>query len=140
MTMGLMHAAGTAEVISDHLDDPLALANAHDQMTQARITPWYRDTVGFDRARKEQLDAAMEGRPSSAPTGKSASVQAALQKAMLYDADVFRAFLATIAMTAPPAEVLARPGLSERIMTLAGERDDFDMPGPARDDLLALLA
>ncbi|HEY6279968.1 MAG TPA: FAD-binding protein [Streptosporangiaceae bacterium] len=139
MTMGLMHAAGAVEVIGGHLDDPLALANAHDEMTRARITPWYRDTVGFDRARKEQMDAAIEGRPIPGPAGP-ATVRAALQKAMLYDADVFRAFLETIAMLAPPAEVLARPGLSERIMTLAGERDDVTMPGPARGDLLRMLA
>ena len=34
MTMGLMHAAGTAEVIADHLGDPAALAVEHDRMTR----------------------------------------------------------------------------------------------------------
>jgi 2-polyprenyl-6-methoxyphenol hydroxylase-like FAD-dependent oxidoreductase len=136
MTMGLMHAAGTAELIGDHLDDPLALATAHDQMTQARITPWYRDTVGFDRARKAQIDAAIDGRPAPAPAGAAAE----LQKAMLYDPDIFRAFLETISMVTPPAEVLARPGLSERILATTREREDFVVPGPDRAGLLQLLA
>jgi 2-polyprenyl-6-methoxyphenol hydroxylase-like FAD-dependent oxidoreductase len=140
MTMGLMHAAGTVEVIGGYLDDPLALATAHDQMTQARITPWYRDTVGFDRARKAQIDAAIDGRPSPAPAGPAAALQAALPKAMLYDPDIFRGFLETIAMLAPPAEVFARPGFGERVMSIAGARDDFAMPGPSRADLLKLLA
>lgn len=45
MTMGLMHAAGTAEVIANHLGDLVTLALEHDQMTQARVTPWYQHTV-----------------------------------------------------------------------------------------------
>ena len=55
ITMGLMHAAGTAEVIRDHLGDPLALALAHDEMTQATVTPWYQNTIQLDRARRAQL-------------------------------------------------------------------------------------
>jgi 2-polyprenyl-6-methoxyphenol hydroxylase-like FAD-dependent oxidoreductase len=140
MTMGLMHAVGTVQVISDHLDDPLALAIAHDQMTQARITPWYRDTVGFDRGRKAQIDAAVDGRPSPAPAGPAAPLAAALPRAMLYDPDIFRAYLETVSMVTLPAEVMARPGLSERIQAIAGQRDDFVMPGPDRAGLLKLLA
>src|SRR5581483_11938575 len=55
MTLGVLHAAGTADVVSEHLGDPLALALAHDEMTQARITPWYQNTVELDRARLAQL-------------------------------------------------------------------------------------
>ena len=69
LTMGLMHAAGTVEVVRDHLGDPLALAHGHDRMTQARMTPWYRNTVRFDRARKEQIDAAIEGLPARIRAG-----------------------------------------------------------------------
>src|SRR6185312_11530328 len=54
ITMGLMHAAGTAEVIRDHLGDPLALAHAHDEMTQATVTPWYQNTTQLGRARRAQ--------------------------------------------------------------------------------------
>jgi hypothetical protein len=36
--------------------------------------------------------------------------------------------------------VLARPGLSERILAVAGERDDAVMPGPDRASLLKLPA
>jgi 2-polyprenyl-6-methoxyphenol hydroxylase-like FAD-dependent oxidoreductase len=140
MTMGLMHAAGTVEVVRDHLDDPLALAHGHDQMTQARITPWYRNTVGFDRARKEQIDAAIEGRPARAPAGGTASVQSAFLVAMQRDADLFRAFLETVAMLALPEEVLARPGLQNRIMAAADGHVAVAVPGPARDDLLRMLA
>jgi 2-polyprenyl-6-methoxyphenol hydroxylase-like FAD-dependent oxidoreductase len=136
MTMGLMQAAGTVEVIRDHLDDPVALAYAHDEMTQDRVTPWYQDTVRFDRARLEQIDAAIEGRPGPDGTGKPAS---AFPVAMLYDADVFRAYLEIISMLSLPDEVLARPGLTDRIMATATGRDTPAL-GPSRADLLKMLA
>jgi hypothetical protein len=61
--MGLMHAAGTAEVVRQHLDNPLALALAHDSMTETRVTPWYRNTIEIDRRRIAQLEARIQGRP-----------------------------------------------------------------------------
>ncbi|HEX6453139.1 MAG TPA: FAD-dependent oxidoreductase [Trebonia sp.] len=140
MTMGLMQAAGTVEVIRDHLDDPVALAYAHDEMTQARVTPWYRDTVRLDRARLAQIDASIEGRPGSDEAGEQASAQSALLVAMMYDADVFRAYLEMISMLALPQEVLARPGLTDRIMAAADGRDALTLPGPSRADLLKMLA
>jgi 2-polyprenyl-6-methoxyphenol hydroxylase-like FAD-dependent oxidoreductase len=39
ITMGLMHALGTVEVVRQHLDNPLALALAQDSMTETRVTP-----------------------------------------------------------------------------------------------------
>jgi hypothetical protein len=140
MTMGFMHAVGTVDVVRDHLDDPLALAHGHDQMTQDRITPWYRNTVAFDRARKEQIDAAIEGRPARGPTGESASAQSAFMVAMLHDADVYRAFMETISMLALPEEVMARPGLSDRIGAAAAGQKATPLPGPSRDELLRELA
>jgi 2-polyprenyl-6-methoxyphenol hydroxylase-like FAD-dependent oxidoreductase len=140
MTMGLMQAAGTAEVIADHLGDPVALALEHDRMTQARVTPWYRATVTFDRARKEQIDASIEGRPAPEPTGPAAQFQRAFGTAMLYDADVFRGMMEVIAMNALIEEVLARPGFADRVKTAAGGKETFAPPGPSRPDLLKALA
>jgi len=140
MTMGLMHAAGTAEVVAEHLGDPVVLAAEHDRMTQDRILPWYRQTVAFDRARKEQLDASIEGRAVRGQDGEDPSGMVALQQAMLYDADVFRGFLDVISMLALPAEIMGRPGFAERVATAPAGREPFTMPGPSRADLLALLA
>jgi hypothetical protein len=139
MTMGLMQAAGTVEVIRDHLDDPVALAYAHDEMTQERVTPWYQNTVRLDRARLEEIDAAIEGRPGPDGAGEPVSAGSALPVAMLYDADVFRAYLDIISMLAPPEEVLARPGLTDRIMAAAAGRDAPAL-GPSRAELLKMLA
>jgi hypothetical protein len=140
MTMGLMHAAGTAEVINDHLGDPLALALAHDQMTQDRVTPWYQSTVTFDRARKEQIDASIEGRPAPEPTGPAAGFQRAFGVAALYDPDVFRGMIEFISMQALPEQVFSRPGFGDRVMAAAEGHEAFAPPGPSRDELLKALA
>lgn len=140
MTLGLMHAAGTVDVVGEHLGDPLALALAHDEMTQARITPWYQNTVALDQARLAQLDAAA-GRPAAPPArGPGMDGMRDFSVAMLYDPDVFRAFVEVYGLFALPGEVLARPGLADRIAAVAAEQEEVVIPGPTRADVLASLS
>lgn len=152
MTMGLMHAAGTAEVTRDNLGDPLALAIEHDRMSQDRIVPWYRHTVELDRARKREIDASIAGEPAAAEAdaaareaatpggaGPNSPAWAQLQVAMLYDADVFRAFLEIISLLTLPEEMMARPGFAEHLAKSAAGREVFAIPGPSREDLLRSL-
>jgi 2-polyprenyl-6-methoxyphenol hydroxylase-like FAD-dependent oxidoreductase len=140
ITTGLLHAAGTLGVVLQHLGDPLALACAHDQMSQARVRPWYEDTIEFDRQRKEQIDASIDGRPARAPAGPAALARSALPVAMQADADLFRAFAEINAMITPPRQVMARPGLIDRILDIARGRPPEPPPGPSRDQVLRLLA
>jgi 2-polyprenyl-6-methoxyphenol hydroxylase-like FAD-dependent oxidoreductase len=140
MTMGLMHAAGTVEVIAKHLGDPVALALEHDQMTQARLTPWYQNTLMVDRARKQEIDASIEGRPAPELPGPMAQIQQAFDVAMLYDPDVFRGMMELISMMALPDQVFSRPGFGERVAAAAEDKEGFAAPGPARADLLKILA
>ena len=140
MTTGLMQALGTAEVARAHLGDPVAFARAHDQMIEDRVMPWYWNSVGMDRARKDQVDAVIEGRPTPAHDGQQGSALGSLMAAMPYDADLFRAFIELIAMLALPEEILARPGVSDRVSEIASEREPSLPPGPSRSDVLQLLA
>jgi 2-polyprenyl-6-methoxyphenol hydroxylase-like FAD-dependent oxidoreductase len=136
LTMGLMQAVGTAEVVGQHLDDPLALALAHDAMLQTRLTPWYRSTVAYDRVRMAQIQAAVQGRPAPHPSGPAEG----LEVAMLYDPTLFRAYLEIVSLLALPGEVLARPGIVGRIMELADVHEPTTPACPGRDDLLRLAA
>jgi 2-polyprenyl-6-methoxyphenol hydroxylase-like FAD-dependent oxidoreductase len=136
ISMGLMHAVGTAEVVETYLDDPLRLALAQDDMTETQLTPWYRDTVAFDRQRAAQIAAAVEGRRLPPPTDPLD----ALPIAMLYDADLFRAFVEMFSLLAHPRDVMARPGIAGRIMALAGAHEVVAPPGPSRRELLQMLA
>jgi 2-polyprenyl-6-methoxyphenol hydroxylase-like FAD-dependent oxidoreductase len=134
--IGLIHAVGTAEVVHEHLDDPLALALAQDAMTEARATPWYRDTVEYDRRRATQIAAAIEGREAPAPAGPADL----LPVAMVYDPDLFRAYIDIRALLALPKEVMARPGLTDRIREIAAAHSPPAPRGPSREDVLRMLA
>jgi hypothetical protein len=59
---------------------------------------------------------------------------------MAYDADVFRAFMEIVSVQSTPGAVLARPGMIDKIMTVAAEREPVAIPGPNRQELLGLVA
>jgi 2-polyprenyl-6-methoxyphenol hydroxylase-like FAD-dependent oxidoreductase len=140
ITMGLMHGVGTVEVVRQHLDDPPAFALAHDSMTETRVTPWYRNTVEIDRTRIAQIHALIGGRPALQPTDPPARIRNALLVAMMHDADLFRAYAEIVSLLALPQEVMARPGVIDRIMEVAGTHEAVTPPSPSRDELLRMLA
>jgi 2-polyprenyl-6-methoxyphenol hydroxylase-like FAD-dependent oxidoreductase len=140
IAMGLMHALGTVEVVQQHLDDPFALALAQDSMTETRVTPWYRNTVEIDRAQIARFNASIEGRHQPQPTDPRGRVAKALSVAMMYDADLFRAANEIRSVLTLPQEVMARPGLVERIMEVACTHEPVIPPGPSREELLQMLA
>jgi flavin-dependent dehydrogenase len=140
IALGLLHAVATSEVVAEHLGDPRALALAHDDVTQARLTPWYRHTVGLDRARAAAIRAEIEGVPPALSDDPAAVVGRALPQAAVQDADVFRAFLEISGVLALPQEVLARPGLRERILELAEGQQSPPVAAPSRSQLLEMMA
>jgi 2-polyprenyl-6-methoxyphenol hydroxylase-like FAD-dependent oxidoreductase len=140
ITMGLMHALGTAEVVQQHLDNPLALALSHDCMTETRVTPWYRNTIEIDRKRIAGVNALIEGRPVAEPVDPGARIAKALSVAMMYDADLYRAAAEMRSLLALPQEVMARPGMVDRILEIAGSNEAVIPPGPSRQELLGMLA
>jgi hypothetical protein len=139
--MGLMHVLGTTEVVQKHLDNPFELALSHDCMTETQLTPWYRDTIEIDRKRITGVNALIEGRPEpEQPPNPRAQVAKALSVAMMYDADIYRAAAEMRSVMALPQEVMARPGMVDRIMEVAGTHEAVNPPGPSRQELLGMLA
>jgi hypothetical protein len=137
--MGLLHALGTREVVRKHLGHPLALAEAHDEMTETRLTPWYRHTTDVDRTRAARIDAVIAGQPAP-PTDAAARLRDAFVLAMRFDADVFRAYAEITCLTTPPRVVLERAGLVETIGELARRHEGAPgPPGPTRADVLRLV-
>jgi 2-polyprenyl-6-methoxyphenol hydroxylase-like FAD-dependent oxidoreductase len=142
MTIGLMHAAVTAEAVAEHVADPVALALEHDRLTTERILPWYRATTQLDRQRAAQVAAAIESRPPSPPPPGNpvAELMRNISVAMRTDPDMYRAFIETVYMLALPQDLLARPGFAERASELAGGQAPTLPPGPSRAELLAMLS
>jgi 2-polyprenyl-6-methoxyphenol hydroxylase-like FAD-dependent oxidoreductase len=135
ITMGLIHAVGTAAAVREHLDDPRQLALAHDAMTEATVTPWYRNTVAFDRKRTAEIRATVEGRDGR--TTRSPSD--VLTGAMMLDPDLFRAGVEILSMLALPQDVMARPHLAKRLADFA-DVEFPPLPGPSRAEVVRMMA
>ncbi len=64
----------------------------------------------------------------------------ALGVAARKDPEMLRSLLDLVGVLALPEEVMGRPGVFERVVELgSGWRDD-PLPGPSREELLALVA
>jgi 2-polyprenyl-6-methoxyphenol hydroxylase-like FAD-dependent oxidoreductase len=139
MSFGLWHVQLLWETIREHLEDPRRFADAWDAVTEAELTPWYRETVEEDRARMAAIEALRNGREPEPPRGSSAALLPALHAAMARDPDAFRAFLASRCCLTRLGESFADHGFVERMLELARDSDRPPLPGPDRVQLLALL-
>jgi 2-polyprenyl-6-methoxyphenol hydroxylase-like FAD-dependent oxidoreductase len=135
ISVGAVHAQLLRAVVRASLDDPVELVRAFDERTDREVAPFYRAQLTADRERIAEMDALRAGRepPPPIPT------HTRLLTAAAHDADAFRALLETVTCLAPPEEVLARPGMAERLAAHAGEPPPVS-PGPDRAQLLELLA
>jgi hypothetical protein len=66
-------------------------------------------------------------------------MEAAFFTAARFDADVVRAWFDVYSCLALPAEVMARPGIREKVAPYVGVKPP-QMPGPSRAELLALVS
>lgn len=87
-----------------------------------------------------QMQAVRDGRPPDPPRTDDELLTAALLAGVAHDADLFRALMETRCSITTLADVLARPGLADRIHEAAAGRERTPPPGPDREQLLALLA
>jgi 2-polyprenyl-6-methoxyphenol hydroxylase-like FAD-dependent oxidoreductase len=141
ISLGLLHASLLRDVVREHPDDPASLVDAFDEVTERELTPWYRATVAFDRARLAQIDAIRAGGdpPAVAPDDIPGRVRAALPVAMARDPEVFRAGLEISNCLALPQEVFSRPGMAQHVLEVAGD-EVAQLPGPDRAEVLKLVA
>jgi 2-polyprenyl-6-methoxyphenol hydroxylase-like FAD-dependent oxidoreductase len=139
MTLGLMHVQRLRDTIRAHLEDPLAFARAWDAVTEAELTPWYRENVAEDRVRMGEIEALRRGLKPDHPRTSAAALRQALHAAVPRDPDVYRAFLASRACLTPLEESLSDPELVERIFELAEGAERPPLAGPDRTRLLELL-
>jgi 2-polyprenyl-6-methoxyphenol hydroxylase-like FAD-dependent oxidoreductase len=136
LSLGLIHAQQLRRTVAEHLDDPAAFARAWDDATEREATPYYRTQIAADRARIAQMEALRNGVPPPPPDPAAARLYAAAMR----DGEVFRAFLEIVMCLALPEQVLARPGLRERVERVAADNPPPQpVPGPDRARLVELL-
>ncbi len=137
-TIGLIHAVALRDLLRDHaVDDPVAFANAWHDMTVERVEPLYRDTLAFDRHRLGEIDAQIAGVPYE-PEDAGWAIGRAWEAAGGSDPDLLRGYVEVISLLARADEVLARPGMLERVLA-AAETPAQPLPGPSRGHLLELI-
>jgi flavin-dependent dehydrogenase len=137
ISIGAIHAAGLRDVLHDMPTDAVDVQQRWHEVTMESVEPWYRGTLAFDEGRLAEIDALLEDRPYEATPGFE--IFKALTAAAGKDPEMLRAFLDVAGVLALPEEVLGRPGVVERAVELGGSWRDETLPGPSRDELVALM-
>jgi hypothetical protein len=137
-TIGLIHAQALRDLVREQgLDDPVAFARTWHDITVERVEPLYRDTLAFDRHRLGEIDAQIAGVPYETEDPGWA-LEAALAAAGGTDPELLRAFVEIVSLLARKDEVLARPGVLDKVKA-AAETPTEPPPGPSRAELLELI-
>jgi len=137
ISIGAQHARALRDLLRDAPDDPATLATSWHAATMATVEPWYRSTLGYDNARHAQVTASIEGHPFE-PTPEY-EMSMALTVAAMKDPEVMRAYFEIVGVLSLPEDVLARPGMFERVIELGSGWRDEQLPGLSRDELLATI-
>jgi len=137
-SIGLIHGQGLRDLVRDHgVDDPVGFALAWHDVTAERVEPLYRDTLAFDRNRLGEIDAQIAGVPYETDDPSWGFGQA-LAAAGPSDPELLRGMVEIASLLARPGEVLARPGVLDKVL-LAAERPVVPSPGPSRAELVELI-
>jgi 2-polyprenyl-6-methoxyphenol hydroxylase-like FAD-dependent oxidoreductase len=134
LSVGLAHAVLLRDTLREGADDPARLARAWFARTDEQIGPWYDVQARADAERIAEMAALVRGEEPP-PAGP---VSTAFAAAAGRDPDVFRALLETSTCLALPSEVMARPGLRERLAEHSGAAAPRHH-GPDRARLLELV-
>src|SRR5579864_5619058 len=142
MSLGLGHAIALRDAARTHFDDQLGLAVNFDAVTEEKFTPWYRQQIDRDRGRVAAISAAIDGREPPKPDLSNPIVrrQLAFATAAGRDPEVARAFAEVLSALTLPQEIMARPGMLEKVMAAAEGREPPETPGPSREQTLKILS
>jgi len=138
ITLGFIHVELLRREIAQHGNDPATLAMAFDEATETEIRPYHDATTDLDRRRVAEIRAELSG-DTVEPDPNLAMVDA-LSSVAGIDATCARAFGEIFNLYALPTDVLARPGLLERVQSLSGQVSTDPLPGPTREQLEGLIA
>lgn len=137
MTLGLMHVEILRDVVASHIDNPMDLAMALHDRTTADLTPYHDATTRMDRARSTEMQIYAAGNtPDPTPEEKIAAV---VRDHAMLDPTMARFYSEVMSCTALADEVLARPGVFERIIELGEGPQPAALAGPDRAQLLELV-
>lgn len=136
ISMGMLHAASLRSMLAaTPLDDPRAVAMQWHDVTTATTQPYFDDTLAFDRHRLREVEAEIQGHRYETEDPGWLLGQA-LASAVTKDPELLRGMLEIASLLERGVDVLSRPGVAEKAITLA---DPTPLPGPDRAQLLSLV-
>jgi 2-polyprenyl-6-methoxyphenol hydroxylase-like FAD-dependent oxidoreductase len=137
--IGLMHGVALRDMLDvASLDLPLELAQRWHAVTEASVEPYYRATLEFDRHRLAEIEAGIDGKAYE-PDDPRYEMIHALAAAGGKDPEIFRALLETLGVLSYQDEVLARPGVADKVRELGSDWRDEPTLAPTREELLAVV-
>ncbi len=139
-SIGLMHAIALRDLLRDDTAaDRVALARRWHDVTSETVEPWYRTTLDFDRHRLAEIDAEIEGKPYD-PGDPQWDITKALEAGANSDPLLLRAFLRIASVLDLPDEVLATPGVFDKVVEIGTSWRDAPVFAPTREQLLEIVA
>jgi 2-polyprenyl-6-methoxyphenol hydroxylase-like FAD-dependent oxidoreductase len=138
MSLGLMHVEILRESVKAHLDDPTALAIAFHERTKAELQPYHDATTRVDRRRVDEMRIYRDG-GTPQPTPEERLTDVLIGNAAA-DPVMARSYGDIMGCNALAEEVLARPGVFDRLLELGDGPAPQPAPGPSRERLVELVA
>lgn len=137
MTLGLMHVEILRDVVANHGDSPMELTMALHDRTVSDLKPYHDATTRMDSMRSAEMKIFAAGETHD-PTPEE-RISAVVREHAMSDPIMARFYSEIMSCTALSDELLARPGVFERIIEL-GEGPSPEQPqGPNRAQLLELV-
>ena len=142
ISMGSMHSVALRDLLRDFPNDastdPVELAHAWHDVTNATMGPWFDDAAIIDDGRLARVHAALEGLPFE--PSPEYHLTEALRSAMNKDPDLLRCYNDHWSMLTTQRELFARPGVADQVLELGGDWLDETPPGLTREELLEIVA
>jgi hypothetical protein len=138
VSIGMLHAQTLRDTLREvGADHPAELSEAFGAATAATVDPWYEATLSADRHRLAEMAAIAQGE-TYVTDDPGFEIAKAMSAASGKDPDVLRGLVDIAGVLERPSDVLARPGLMDKIIELGGGWRDEPPIGPSRDELVAM--
>jgi len=139
-SIGLLHARSLRDLLREvHPDEHEKLVRRFDEVTTATVEPWYRLTLWYDRHRLAEIDADISGAPYQTEDPRWPITKATFAASLL-DPECARGYQSIVSLLTTPNELLAEPGVLDRVTRLGANSPAYPLPGPSRRELLAAIA
>ena len=139
-SIGLLHSCVLRDLLRQvGPEEPEKLVRRFDEDTEASVGHLYRMTLDFDRHRLAEIEGDISGQPYTT-ADPAWAITKSMDAAKLQDPDVLRARVSIGSLQATPPEVLATPGLLDKVLALGADAPQYPAPGPTRTELLATIA